>query len=179
MPVFGPARRPEKTALIFCEKALSTTAGTKLGGNMLRFVRIMKFAVAVAAAVILASLSTQSQAQTGTVHLRIIKAGFIVGAGGGSGTLIYNGQRYRLSVGGVSVGTIGIATARLAGVAHNLRSPQDIAGVYQSAGAGVAIVGGPKVARLQNANGVVLELHGVQLGLEANLSLGGMTIALR
>jgi type V secretory pathway adhesin AidA len=148
---------------------------------MLRFVRIMKFGVAVAAAVILASLSTQSQsqAQTGTVHLRIIKAGFIVGAGGGSGTLIYNGQRYRLSVGGVSVGTIGIATARLAGVAHNLHSPQDIAGVYQSAGAGVAIVGGPKVARLQNANGVVLELHGVQLGLEANLSLGGMTIALR
>ena len=145
---------------------------------MLRLVRMMKFGVAVAAAVTLASLSTQSHAQTGTVHLRIIKAGFIVGAGGGSGTLIYNGQRYRLSVGGVSVGTIGIASARLSGVAYNLHSPQDIAGVYESAGAGVAVVGGPKVARLQNANGVVLQLHGVQLGLEANLSLGGMTITL-
>lgn len=146
---------------------------------MLRLVRMMKFGVAVAAAVTLASLSTQSHAQIGTVHLRIIKAGFIVGAGGGSGTLIYNGQRYRLSVGGVSVGTIGIASARLSGVAYNLHSPQDIAGVYESAGAGVAVVGGPKVARLQNANGVVLQLHGVQLGLEANLSLGGMTITLR
>jgi hypothetical protein len=60
-----------------------------------------------------------------------------------------------------------------------LHSPEDIAGVYEAAGAGVAIVGGPKVARLQNARGVVLELHGVQLGLEANLSLGGMSIALR
>jgi hypothetical protein len=45
--------------------------------------------------------------------------------------------------------------------------------------AGSNPIGGPKVARLQNAKGVVLELHGVQLGLEANLSLGGMTIALR
>ena len=145
---------------------------------MLRLIRIAKFGVAVAAAVLLAGL-TQSHAQTGTVHLRIIKAGFIVGAGGGSGSLSFNGHHYRLSVGGVSVGTIGIATARLAGTAYNLRSPADIAGIYQSAGAGIAVVGGPKVARLQNANGVVLELHGVQLGLEANLSLGGMTIALQ
>ena len=146
---------------------------------MLRFVRIVKFGAAVMAAVLLAGLSTQSQAQTGTVHLRIIKAGFIIGAGGGSGSLTYNGHRYRLSVGGISVGTIGIAEARLAGTAYNLHSPEDIAGVYEAAGAGVAIVGGPKVARLQNARGVVLELHGVQLGLEANLSLDGMSIALR
>jgi hypothetical protein len=161
------------------EGVIDEREGNKPGGNMQRFIRIVKFGIAVAAAVMLAALSTQSHAQTGTVHLRIVKAGFIVGAGGGGGTLIYNGQRYRLSVGGVSVGTIGIATARLAGVAYNLHSPQDIAGVYESAGAGVAVVGGPKVARLQNAKGVVLELHGVQLGLEANLSLGGMTIAVQ
>jgi hypothetical protein len=146
---------------------------------MLRFVRIVKFGAAVMAAVLLAGLSTQSQAQTGSVHLRIIKAGFIIGAGGGSGSLTYNGHRYRLSVGGISVGTIGIAEARLVGTAYNLHSPEDITGVYEAAGAGVAIVGGPKVARLQNAHGVVLQLHGVQLGLEANLSLGGMSIALR
>ena len=41
---------------------------------MLRFIRIAEFGAAVAAAVLLAGLSTQSQAQTGTVHLRIIKA---------------------------------------------------------------------------------------------------------
>ena len=122
---------------------------------------------------------TQSRAQTGTVHLKLIKAGFIVGVGGGGGTLTYQGRTYRLSVGGIGIGTIGIASARLVGTAYHLRSPADIAGSYAAAGAGFAIVGGPKVARLQNANGVVLELHGVQLGLEVSLNLSGMTIALQ
>jgi hypothetical protein len=45
--------------------------------------------------------------------------------------------------------------------------------------ASVAVVGGAKVATLQNEKGVVLKIHGVQLGLEASLSLSGMTLALQ
>jgi hypothetical protein len=60
-----------------------------------------------------------------------------------------------------------------------LKSPADIAGAYTAAGAGFAFVGGAKVARLQNANGVVLELQGVQVGFEVSLNLSGMTIRLR
>lgn len=41
------------------------------------------------------------------------------------------------------------------------------------------IVGGPKVARLQNERGVILEVQGVAIGLEASLNVGGMTIALQ
>jgi hypothetical protein len=144
------------------------------------FIRVIRATLAIAAAAImLATASAPSQAQTGTVRLKIVKAGFIVGVGGGSGILNYRGRTYRLSIGGIGVGTIGIAEANLSGAAYNLRRPQDIAGTYAAAGAGLAVVGGTKVARLQNANGVVLELRGVQLGAEITLGLGGMTIALQ
>jgi hypothetical protein len=147
---------------------------------MFDFIRALKFsAVVISAAKILIGVSTQSHAQTGTVHIKIIKVGFIVGVGGGHGTLTYQGRSYRLSVGGVSVGTIGIAGATLAGTAYNLHSPADIAGTYAAASGSIAIVGGPKVATLQNEKGVILKLHGVQLGLEASLSLGGMTVVLK
>jgi hypothetical protein len=147
---------------------------------MIYFRRAMKFAVAVMAlATLLLGTTAPSRAQTGIVHLKIVKVGFIVGLGGGSGTLHYHGHIYRLKIGGIGVGTIGIAGAHLAGTAYNLRSPYDIAGTYGAAGAGIAVVGGGKVARLQNEKGVVLELHGVQMGFEATLGVGGMTIALQ
>jgi len=147
---------------------------------MLRLFGVMKFgAVMLAGTLMLVSVSTQSRAQTGTVNIKIVKAGFIVGVGGGSGTLTFNGKSYRLNIGGVSVGTIGVATVNLVGTARNLRTAADIAGTYAAASASVAIVGGGKVAKLQNEKGVILELHGVQLGLEASLSLSGMTIALQ
>ena len=147
---------------------------------MLGFFRAVKFGAAIlAGALIMVAASTESRAQTGsgTVRIQIVKAGFIVGVGGGKGTLTFNGKSYPLSIGGVSVGTIGGATVNLAGTARNLRTAADIAGTYGAASASVAIVGGAKVATLKNEKGVVLEVHGVQLGLEASLSLAGMTIA--
>ena len=149
---------------------------------MLGFFRAVKFGAAIlAGALIMVAASTESRAQTGsgTVRIQIVKAGFIVGVGGGKGTLTFNGKSYPLSIGGVSVGTIGVASVNLAGTARNLRTAADIAGTYGAASASVAIVGGAKVATLKNEKGVVLEVHGVQLGLEASLSLSGMTIALQ
>src|ERR1700678_2805899 len=139
----------------------------------------MKFSAALLlAAMMLSSASTASSAETGIVHLRIVKAGFIIGAGGGTGTLTYHGSTYRLKVGGIGIGTIGIAEARLVGVAYHLHHVADIVGTYDVLGASGAVVGGPKVARLQNGKGVVLELRGQQLGFEATLGLGGLTISL-
>jgi hypothetical protein len=123
--------------------------------------------------------ATPSQAQTGAVRLNIVKVGFIVGAGGGSGTLSYHGKTYRLSVGGVSLGSLGVASADLVGTASNLHRPSDIAGTYGAAGAGFTFVGGGQVATLQNEKGVVLTLQGRQVGFQASLGLAGMTISLR
>jgi hypothetical protein len=148
---------------------------------MLVFTRTMKTAAAVVSlAVMLLGAATPSQAQaTGTVRLHIVKAGFIIGVGGGSGVLIYHGHRYRLAVSGIGIGSLGIAAVDLVGTASNLTSPGAIAGTYAGAGAGGAFVGGGQVATLQNANGVVLQLQGIQAGFQVSLGLGGMTLSLR
>jgi hypothetical protein len=60
-----------------------------------------------------------------------------------------------------------------------LRAASDIVGTYSAVGAGIAIAGGRKTARLQNSKGVVLELRGRQVGLELSIDLSGMTVALQ
>jgi hypothetical protein len=42
------------------------------------------------------------------VRLKVTKAGFIIGVGGGSGVLHFKGKNYRLSVSGMSIGSSGI-----------------------------------------------------------------------
>jgi hypothetical protein len=112
---------------------------------MLSFLRAAKYyAAIIGAAVILTGAPSQSNADTGSVRLKVTKVGFIVGVGGGSGTLTFKGRQYRLSLSGVSAGTIGVAGADLVGTATNLRVAQDIAGTYSAASAGLAVAGGAK-----------------------------------
>src|SRR4051812_42548948 len=131
-------------------------------------------ATTVASAIALAASVTQSYAARGTVRISFTKAGFIVGVGGGSGTLHFKGRAYRLRVGGISAVTIGVARADLAGTVSNLNTPADITGSYSAVSAGLAVAGGGKTARLQNAKGILLELQGRQVGFEASLNLGGV-----
>ena len=147
---------------------------------MLSSYRLTKFCavVAIAAAMVMGALS-QSYAETGSVRFHIVKAGFIVGIGGGSGTLNFKGRNYRLSIGGINVGTIGASAVDLVGTASNLRTAADIVGSYTQGSAAIAIVGGGRVATLQNANGVVIKVRGPAIGLEASLSLSGMTISMQ
>jgi hypothetical protein len=135
----------------------------------------------VALATMVVSVSADpTWAATGTVHVEIAKAGFIVGVGGGRGTLVFQGRRYPLSVGGLSFGaTIGASKAELVGRAYNLRRPSDIAGTYTAVGGGVAVGGGASAIRLQNAKGVVLDLRGRTIGLELNANVSGVEIGLR
>jgi hypothetical protein len=136
-------------------------------------------AAILAAALIFVALALPSYADSGTVRFRIARAGFIVGAGGGTGTLVFHGRSYPLSVGGLSIGTIGAASADVVGRASNLRRAQDIVGTYTAVGAGIAVAGGGTAARLRNANGVVMEVRGRQVGFEASLNLSGMTVSMR
>ena len=128
---------------------------------MFSLFRATKFCAAfIVAATMVAGTPTRSYADTGSVRLKITKVGFIVGVGGGSGVLHFKGRSYRLSISGVSVGTIGVSGMDLVGTASNLRTAADIAGTYSALSAGIAVAGGGKVATLQNANGVVLQVQG-------------------
>ena len=82
---------------------------------MFRTSKLVNFVALVAALMLIIAITvTPSQAQTGTVRLNIVKAGFIVGAGGGSGVLHYHGRTYRLTVGGIGLGSLGVAAADFA-----------------------------------------------------------------
>ena len=132
------------------------------------------------ATLIVASLPTTAEAQSARIEFSIFKVGLIVGAGGGSGVLIYKGQRYPISVGGVSLGlSIGISSADMVGKVSNLKQVRDIVGTYTATSAGVAIAGGGAVATLQNARGVVIRAQGKQIGLAVGVDLNGLTISLK
>lgn len=121
-----------------------------------------------------------AEAATGTIAIKIVRAAFFVGVGGGSGLLNFAGAQYPLSIGGISAGaTIGVSDAELIGVAENLFDARDIEGVYSAVGVGLSVAGGRSAAQLSNARGVVLKLKGKRIGFMFSLDLGGMQISLK
>jgi hypothetical protein len=120
-----------------------------------------------------------SQAETGAVRVVFTKGGFIIGVGGGRGVLTFRGHRYPFRVSGMSFGaTIGASTTDLVGRALNMHNPSDIAGTYSAIGAGGALAAGAGGVQLQNEKGVVLQLHGVKVGVELSAAVGGVQIVL-
>jgi hypothetical protein len=119
------------------------------------------------------------QAETGTVHVLFGTAGVIVGVGNGKGTLTFHGKTYPFEVSGASLGaTLALTVSELEGRVLNLRTPGDLAGNYIAVGASGAIVGGVGVARLRNANGVILVVRGPKLGAGLSVNLARVTITM-
>ena len=80
------------------------------------FIHSRKFGAAiVGAAIILGGTSVDCYSQTGSIHLTVVKAGFIVSTGSGTGTLDYQGRTYRLRVSSFGFGTIGVSDPRRTG----------------------------------------------------------------
>ncbi len=131
-------------------------------------------------AIAAAGLSSAACADSGTIRISVLKAGWFLGASGGSGTLTFHGRRYPLSIGGLSAGLVfGASKSELAGRVSNIRRPSDVTGVYGAAGAGAAIGSGAQAIVLRNSNGAILQMQGRQVGLEANLDLSGLQISMR
>lgn len=127
----------------------------------------------------LCAASAPALAETCSIRIKFVKAGWVIGGTAGSGTLTCGGRSYPLSIGGLSYGfTFGVSSVNLRGVARNVRRPQDIEGVYGAGSAGAAIVRGPQAAVLTNQKGVVLEVAGAQSGVIVNLDLSGMAVSL-
>jgi hypothetical protein len=121
-----------------------------------------------------------SQADTGTVRVVFGAAGVVAGVGNGKGTLTFHGETYPFEVSGVSFGaTLALNVSEYEGRALHLRTPSDLAGNYFAVGAGGALAGGIGVARLRNANGVVLVVRGPKLGAGLSVALARVTITMR
>jgi hypothetical protein len=130
-------------------------------------------------AVILPVTSSFAQAP-GYVRVKFVKAGLVVGAGGGSGVLRYRGRDYPFTVFGLSLGvTAGASVSQLEGRASGIRQVSDFAGTYSSVGAGGALVGGIGGVRLGNEKGVVISLKGPRAGMEFAANNGKISISLK
>jgi hypothetical protein len=131
-------------------------------------------------AIVGASVSCAAYADSGIIRFSVLKAGWFIGGSGGSGTLIFHGRRYPVSIGGLSAGLVfGASQTHFVGTVSNIFSPWDVGGVYGAAGAGAAIGIGAGAIVLENEKGAVLSLSGRQIGLIANVDLSGMAISLR
>ena len=114
-------------------------------------------------------ISSGARADSGTIQIWELKGGWIIGASGGGGTLIFHGRRYPLSIGGLSAGLVfGASETRLYGRVTNIRH------LY-----GAALLVGARAIVLRNEKGAVLTLSGRQVGVIANADLSGLAISLR
>jgi hypothetical protein len=125
--------------------------------------------------------ATSSFAQApGYVRVKLVKAGVLVGTGGGSGVLTYRGRDYRFTVSGLTVGvTAGASVNRLEGQASGIREVSDFAGTYSAVSVGGALVGGIGGVQLRNKKGVEIVLQGPKGGMEFAANIGKIIISLK
>ncbi len=139
-----------------------------------------KSLIVAIAALMATGLATTARADSGTVRISFLKAGWVIGGTIGSGTLTFRGRSYPLSIGGLSYGlTFGGSQTNLRGRVTNIYSPRDVEGVYGAGSAGAAVIRGPQAVILTNNKGAVMELTGSQTGLIVNLDLNGMAVSLK
>jgi hypothetical protein len=148
--------------------------------NLMRISSGFRAALVALTALMGVGLTSAAHADSGSIRISVVKAGWIIGGSGGSGTLTFHGRHYPLSIGGISYGIVfGAAQTELRGRVRNIRRPSDVEGVYGAAGAGLAVGGGASAIVLTNQKGAILELSGRQVGLMANADLSGLAISLR
>jgi hypothetical protein len=135
--------------------------------------------IAVMALAAAMGVTAPSHAITGTVRVTVAKAGFIVGAGGGRGTLAFRHRLYSFTVQGLSLGlTAGASINKLVGRADYMNELSDFAGTYSVVGAGGALIGGVGGVQLRNGKGVVITLQGPKGGLEVSANVTKVVITL-
>ncbi len=133
------------------------------------------------ASLALAGLALQSaSAEEAGITFTVVKAGFVVGGSGGSGTLYFHGQAYPLSIGGLSYGfTFGASETRFRGTVSHIRGPSDVTGVYAAGNVGAAVGAGAQAIVLTNEKGAILTLSGRSIGAIVSADLNGLVITVR
>jgi hypothetical protein len=151
--------------------------------------RRMAAGFAVAALVGLSSCSSSVKvgpeavaglAPDGTVDMNQVQAAYIGNAGGGSGTLYYQGNVYPFTIGGLGVGGIGVSTVDAEGEVYKLHNLSQFAGSYAQASYGF-VIGSTSSGDLwmQNQAGVILHLKAKRTGLMLSLGADAVVISMQ
>jgi hypothetical protein len=102
-----------------------------------------------------------------------------IGWSWGKGTLNFKKKKYEFKVDGLSVIDVGITKATSKGKVYNLKNLSDFDGIYTAMAAEGTIAGGAGVTKMQNQNGVVIELVSTTQGANLKLAAEGVKFAIK
>jgi hypothetical protein len=128
------------------------------------------------AALALPASAEQPRRPDGRIAFEELRAGYVGSAGGGGGTLHFQGRSHRFSIVSVGVGGVGAASSRAQGEVFNLRHLRDFPGEYVQLRSGATIGSGSGEVWLRNAAGVELHLRVERTGLMLNFGADAVVI---
>ena len=149
-----------------------STAVAAAGRKLLSFLLCVGFTV-----VLFDPPLASAQVPDGTIELSGGKIAAGLGYSWGSGTLIFQGKRYPLTVSGVDLGSVGVNEYTAYGTVTGLSSPQDIDGIFTRIGTGLTLGGGGDIATMRNENGATIQLASTTEGLNVTLAVTGMKVS--
>jgi len=99
-----------------------------------------------------------------------------IGWNWGRGELSFQGKSYHVKVEGLAVAEVGITKAEATGTVYNLKSIDDLNGVYAAAGAEGTAGKGAGVSSLRNSKGVVINLKSETKGANIKVAAAGLKL---
>ena len=116
------------------------------------------------------------KAPDGTIRLSEGSVAAGIGWSWGHGDLSFQGKTYRVKIDGLSVAEVGITRAEASGNVYNLKTPEDLNGVYAAAGAEGTVGKGVGYSSLRNEKGVVINLKSETKGANLKIAASGLKI---
>lgn len=146
--------------------------------NPIKSLRRMAAALCFAALLTGPQASADELVKAGTISIDQVQIAFIGSANLGGGTLMFNGQSYDFTIGGLGIGGIGASSIEATGEVYNMTDISQFAGAYGQARYG-AVAGDASTGELwlQNSAGVYMHLKAKRAGLM--LSLGGDVVFIK
>jgi hypothetical protein len=150
------------------------------GREIMRMNRMLLCLAMVGLLLVAATPGTAQQPYypNGSVSIDMTSFAAGIGFSSGSGVLRFHGQRFVFKISGLSVGNVGIASINAVGNVYNMTSVNQFPGNYAAVGAGVALAGGAAGLKMQNQNGVIINLYAVQQGVQLNIGPQGFNITM-
>lgn len=125
--------------------------------------------------------AAENEQPSGTFKFHGEEFKVLIGGGGGSGTLTFEGQEYQFSLKGLTGGGVGAEDIDAWGDVYNLSDPNQFAGTYGEVAAGITAAQDSmgKVLWVQNENGVKLAVHTKTEGLALGVEADGFVVTLK
>ena len=126
------------------------------------------------------ALAAGAKQPVGKVSIAEKQFGLLLGGSTGSGTLTFHGRKYPFKLKGLSAGlNVGVSKMSAAGEVYDLKMISQFPGTFTKMEASVALGGGVGGLRLQNENGVIMNLRSRTKGLDLNLgNVTGVTVTM-